>query len=359
MSVFAIRDIKHGEAKLFMDESGGVDIQRFETSKYPIFTKLLDQQQSFFWRPTEFNLGKDVGDFKSLSEAQEHVFTSNLKRQILLDSVQGRAPVLCYGQLVSDPALEALIVWWSAMEVIHSQSYTHIIRTVYPNPSAVFDSMRDVKELVDCGVDVSKYYDDLSAAIKHYPWGHIEIKRALYRSLLATNALEQVRFHVSFACTFAFGQQDLMTGSSKIIGAIRQDEALHSAITQNLLKLLPLDDVDYVQIAEEEAENSKKILMEVYHQELKWVEYLFLKGPIFGLTEEELKQYLTWLVAGVMNRMGINHDLTPPKTKPLPWLRRWEDGKADQVAPQESELISYQVGNIDMDMDSAEIDFEI
>lgn len=356
MSVFKIRNIPHGSAKLFFD--GNVDIQRYETSKYPIFAKLLDQQQSFFWRPTEINLSKDAIDFKQFSKAQEHVFTSNLKRQILLDSVQGRAPTIAYGPIVSDPTLEALIVWWTAMEVIHSQSYTHILRNVYPNPSKVFDEMKDIREIVECGDSVSIFYDELIERQNRLEYGHIETKRALYRSLLATNALEQIRFQVSFACTFAFGQQDLMIGSSKIIGLIRNDESLHQGITQNLLKYLPQDDEDFKRIAEEERQTAKQIYLDVHTQEKEWVDYLFQEGPIFGLTSEELKLYLDWLTDNRMQHFGLESPITAPKKKPLPWLRRWEDGKSDQVAPQEGEILSYQVGNVDMNISDNSIDFD-
>lgn len=358
MSVFKVRDIEHGKAKLFFDESGTVDIQRFESSKYPIFAKLLDQQQSFFWRPSEINLSKDAIDFKGFTKAQEHVFTSNLKRQILLDSVQGRAPSLCYGPIVSDPSLEALIAWWTAIEVIHSQSYTHILRNVYPNPSKVFDEMKGIREIVECGDSVSVHYDELLERQKRLEYGHFETKRSLYRSLLATNALEQIRFQVSFACTFAFGQQDLMSGSSKIVGLIRQDEALHCGITQNLLKYLPQDDEDFIRIAEEERATAKEIYLDVHKQEKEWVDFLFQEGPIFGLTPEELKLYLDWLVDNRMQHFGLESNIIAPKKKPLPWLRRWEDGKSDQVAPQESEIISYQVGNVDMNISNDSIDFD-
>lgn len=358
MSVFKIRDVEHGKAKLFFDESGTVDIQRYETSKYPIFAKLLEQQQSFFWRPSEINLSKDSIDFKQFSKAQEHVFTSNLKRQILLDSVQGRAPSVAYGPIVSDPTLETLIHCWTFFEGIHSQSYTHILRNVYPNPSKVFDEMREIREIVECGDSVSVFYDELIERQNKLEWGHYETKRALYRSLLATNALEQIRFQVSFACTFAFGQQDLMVGSSKIIGLIKNDESLHCGITQNLLKYLPQDDEDFIRIAEEELFTAKEIYLDVHKQEKEWVDFLFQEGPIFGLTAEEVKLYLDWLVDNRMSHFGLKHDIAVPKKKPLPWLRRWEDGKSDQVAPQESEIISYQVGNVDMNIDKSAIDFD-
>lgn len=356
-SVFNVRSIPHGTAKLFFDESGTVDIQRYETTKYPIFAKLLEQQQSFYWRPAEINLAKDAQDFKQFSRAKEHVFTANLKRQILLDSVQGRAPSLCYGPIVSDPTLETLIHCWTFFEGIHSQSYTHILRSVYPDPSKVFDEMREIREIIDCGSSISRYYDDLLHCIKTLPYGHFETKRALWRSLLCTNSLEMNRFQVSFACTFAFGQQDEMVGSSKIVGLIRQDESLHGAITQNLLKILPKDDPDFMIIEEEERGTAAEIFLQTYREEKEWIKYLYKEGPILILTEEELNQRLDWLVGRQMNKYNLKHDIVIPKTEPLPWLRRWTDGKLDQPAPQGSEIIQYQVGNIDMNISSDSIDF--
>ena len=74
----------------------------------------------------------------------------NLKRQILLDSVQGRSNQLALLSVVSVPELETWIETWAFSETIHSRSYTHIIRNVYPDPSKVFDEMLNIKEITDC-----------------------------------------------------------------------------------------------------------------------------------------------------------------------------------------------------------------
>ena len=84
-----------------------------------------------------------------------------LKRQILLDSVQGRAPAESFNPIVSLPELENWITTWTFSETILSRSYTHIIRNVYANPTKVFDEMLDVQEILDCADDITKYYNDL------------------------------------------------------------------------------------------------------------------------------------------------------------------------------------------------------
>ena len=129
--------------------------------KYPTMDSFTDKQLGFFWQPQEVDIYQDAKDFKNLTPHEQHIFTSNLKRQILLDSVQGRAPVEAFAPIVSLPEIENWIQTWTFSETIHSRSYTHIIRNIYANPSKIFDGLMDIKEIVDCAEDISKYYDDL------------------------------------------------------------------------------------------------------------------------------------------------------------------------------------------------------
>ena len=110
MSVFNLNNkTKHTEALAFLDPSGPVTIQRYETLKYRQFDKLTDKQLGFFWRPEEVDVYRDTKDFKELTDHEQHIFTSNLKRQILLDSVQGRSPNLAFLPLASLPELETWV----------------------------------------------------------------------------------------------------------------------------------------------------------------------------------------------------------------------------------------------------------
>lgn len=346
--------------KLFFDQQGPVGVQRYDRINYPKLEKLYKQQRSFFWIPEEISIAKDAADFKEMSEAEQHIFTANIKRQIVLDSVQGRAPSLCFGPIVTNPTMEKIINIWTFFETIHSESYTHIIKNVYPDPSKIFDEMTTIEEIVNCGKDVSKYYDELSDAIKKHPYGSYEQKKAAYLALVAANVLEQVRFQVSFACTFNFGQRNVMEGSSRIVKLIRQDEAIHCGFTQQALKIIVEEDADFAKIAEDCKQLVKEIHDEVLQQEIEWIEYLFSKGPVIGLSKEELKAYLIWLTAKRMKKFGVTCDYDVPTKDPLPWMAKWLNSDDDQPPPQEEELTSYQQGTIDFTIaDNAFDDFEI
>ena len=313
MSVFNTKNkADHTKVLAFLDPSGGPTIQRYDSLKYKQFDGLTDKQLGFFWRPEEVDIYQDSKDFKALSEHERHIFTSNLKRQILLDSVQGRAPVEAFSPIVSLPEIENWITTWTFSETIHSRSYTHIIRNVYSNPSKIFDEML---------------------------------------TLMSVNILEGVRFYVSFACSWAFAELKKMEGNAKIIKLIARDENLHLASTQALLKILKTDDPDYAKIADETEEACMKMFVEAVDQEKAWAEYLFKDGSMIGLNTELLSQYIEWIATKRMNNVNLKSPYAT-KSNPLPWTQKWISGAEVQVAPQETEITSYVQGGTKQDVSS-------
>jgi ribonucleoside-diphosphate reductase beta chain len=367
MSVFNINNKnKHTESLAFLDESGAHPIQRYDTLKYRQFDKLTDKQLGFFWRPEEVDVLRDSKDFKELTEHEQHIFTSNLKRQILLDSVQGRSPNLAFLPIATIPELETWIQTWAFNETIHSRSYTHIIRNVYSDPSIIFDELTDIKEIVDCAKDISRYYDDLIEAVQYYNllgYGvhtvndqtvtvdRYELKKKLWLCLNSVNALEGIRFYVSFACSWAFAELKKMEGNAKIIKLIARDENVHLGSTQTLLKLLPQDDPDYASLKEETRAECESMFLAAAAQEKAWAHYLFKDGSMIGLNEQLLSQYVDWLTCKRMTAVGLNCGMKPG-SNPLPWTAKWIAGSEVQVAPQETEISSYVIGGTKQDVDS-------
>src|SRR5210317_1467631 len=365
MRVISKATKSHLERKMFFD--GDVEIARYDEVKYPQFEKLTDKQLGFFWRPEEVDVYRDAKDFKDLTEAEQHIFTSNLKRQILLDSVQGRAPAEAFGSLVSIPELENWIITWTFSETIHSRSYTHIIRNVYSDPSKVFDEMMDLKEIVECADDISKYYDDLIETAGYYNLlgegthtvngkkvevNLYELKKALWKTSMSVNILEGVRFYVSFACSWAFAELKKMEGNAKIIKLICRDENLHLASTQYMLKILPKDDPDYAKIAKETEAEMVQMFVDAVDQEKEWAHYLFKDGSMIGLNEQLLSEFVEWIANKRMTAVGLKSPYSVPQASPLPWTQKWISGADVQVAPQETEISSYVIGGVKKDVDT-------
>ena len=367
MSVFNIKKTDHTKSLAFLDTNGTPAIQRYDVLKYRQFDKLTDKQLGFFWRPEEIDVMHDAKDFKDLTDFEQHIFTSNLKRQILLDSVQGRSPNLAFLPLATIPELETWIETWAFNETIHSRSYTHIIRNVYSDPSVIFDELMDLDEIVACASDISKYYDELITAGswyrmlgvgKHTVNGETievdmyQLKKKLWLCLNSVNALEGIRFYVSFACSWAFAELKKMEGNAKIIKLIARDENVHLGSTQTLLKLLPQDDPDYALIKVETKAECERMFLDAAAQEKAWAKYLFKDGSMIGLNEVLLSQYVDWLTCKRMTAVGLDCGMKPGSSNPLPWTAKWIAGSEVQVAPQETEITTYVIGGTEQDVDN-------
>jgi len=367
MSVLNLKKHRdHTKSLAFLDPQGSVGMQRFDTLKYRQFDKLTDKQLGFFWRPEEVDVLRDAKDFKDLTPWEQHIFTSNLKRQILLDSVQGRSPNLAFLPLATLPELETWIETWAFNETIHSRSYTHIIRNVYSDPGQVFDDMLETEEIISCAGDITKYYDDLIEYSRWYgllgPGTHdvngkkieiseYELKKKLWLALASVNVLEGIRFYVSFACSWAFAELKKMEGNAKIIKLIARDENVHLAFTQQMLKILPQDDADFARIKSEVQDEMTGMYQSAVDQEKIWARYLFRDGSMIGLNEQLLSDYVEWIAHKRMTAVGLT-SLYKGGSNPLPWTAKWIAGAEVQVAPQETEISSYVIGGTKQDVDS-------
>lgn len=355
---------------MFMGNS--VNVARYDQQKHPIFEQLIEKQLSFFWRPEEIDVSKDRADWQELSEAEKHIFISNLKYQTLLDSVAARSVSVCLLPMVSIPELETWIETWAFSETIHSRSYTHIIRNLFSNPGEVFDDIVINENIINRASKIAVYFDDIITMShiynimgegtyevegKSYDVSPRNIKCKLYLATCAINALEAIRFYVSFACSFAFAERQLLEGNAKIIKLIARDEALHLTGTQHMLNLWAdgKDDPEMVGVVEEMKEEGKQLFLSVVEEEKAWADYLFKDGSMLGLNADILKQYVEYMANLRLTALQYK----PPfeiKSNPLPWMNSYLESDNVQVAPQEAEISSYLVGQVDASVDSS--DFE-
>ena len=366
MTVFNTEEVDTKKQPMFFGKPLGV--QRYDNFKYQQFENLTKQQLGYFWRPEEVSLQKDRGDYQSLRPEQKHIYTSNLKYQIMLDSVQGRAPAMAFLPYCSLPELEACMEVWGFMEMIHSRSYTYVIKNVYSNPSEVFDKILSDDRILERAASVTESYDTFINYAQEWGQGHMwedgwkssptsvwtrkDLKRHLYRAVANVNILEGIRFYVSFACSFAFGELKLMEGSAKIISLIARDENQHLALTQTIInKWQKGDDPEMVEIMKEEEQWLYQAFENAVNEEKNWAEYLFKDGSMIGLNEKLLSQYVEWIANKRMRSLGLDpiYDIAI-RANPLPWTQHWISSKGLQVAPQETEVESYIVGGIKHDV---------
>lgn len=377
MAYSTFSQTKNDQLKEPMFFGQSVNVARYDQQKFEIFEKLIEKQLSFFWRPEEVDVSSDRIDYANLPDHEKHIFISNLKYQTLLDSIQGRSPNVALLPLVSLPEVETWIETWSFSETIHSRSYTHIIRNIVNDPNIVFDDIVENEYILARAKDIAHYYDNLIQMTNDYhrfgEGSHElngktvnislrELKKQLYLCLMSVNALEAIRFYVSFACSFAFAERELMEGNAKIIKLIARDEALHLSGTQQMLNLLRTgqDDPEFVEIAKECEQECFNIFKDAAEQEKAWADYLFKDGSMIGLNKDILSQYVEYITNVRMRSVGLEPAYSESTSNPIPWINAWLSSDNVQVAPQEAEISSYLVGQIDNQVTTNDFeDFEL
>jgi ribonucleoside-diphosphate reductase beta chain len=343
-----------------------VNVSRYDQQKLVAFEKLIEKQLSFFWRPDEVDVSKDRRDWLSLTDSEKHIFISNLKYQTLLDSMTARSVNMVLLPLVSLPEMETWIETWAFSETIHSRSYTHILRNLFSNPSEVFDDIMINEDILKRASSIAKYFDEviwLTQTLQSQGEGTYEgkvvnrrkVKEALFLAVCSVNALEAIRFYVSFACSFAFAERELLEGNAKIIKLIARDEALHLTGTQHILNNWSSgrDDPEMKEISETLKEEGLQIFMDVVAQEKEWAKYLFKDGSMIGLNAAILEQYIEYISNQRLTALGFKAPFSI-KSNPIPWINSYLVSDNVQVAPQETEITSYLVGQVDSSVESGD-----
>jgi len=349
-----------------------VNVSRYDQQRFIAFEKLIEKQLSFFWRPEEVDVSKDRADWQSLTAPEKHIFISNLKYQTLLDSMAARSVNAVFLPLVSLPEVETWVETWAFSETIHSRSYTHILRNLFSDPSEVFDDIVVNPAILKRASSIAKFFDSViitTQLLQSQGEGTYEVdgetievsqrklKERLYLAVCSVNALEAIRFYVSFACSFAFAERELLEGNAKIIKLIARDEALHLTGTQHILNnwMSGKDDPEMKEIAAEMKEEGLQIFLDVVEQEKEWAEYLFKDGSMIGLNAQILNQYIEYISNQRLTAIGFDAPFDI-KSNPLPWMNAYLVSDNVQVAPQETEISSYLVGQVDSSVSSDDFD---
>lgn len=375
MSVFNREHVDIMTEPMFFGSDLG--IARYDIQRHQVFEELIEKQLSFFWRPEEISLATDRIQYLNMSDVEKRFFTENLRYQTLLDSIQGRAPARVFGPIVSDPTLDTWLQTWTFSETIHSRSYTHIMRNCFIDPASEFDQIIDNPAIMKRAESIGQYYDDVLVKIREYEDAKESFSRSsenefdldaysdsisyvketkrnlmdsLYLCMHCVNALEAIRFYVSFACTFSFAERGLLEGNAKIMKFIARDEQLHLKGTQYIIRQWQTgaDGDEWKQIAEELEGEATKIFLDVVEQEKEWVDHLFAMGAIPNLSPEILKTYVEYLADSRMRAAGLKSPFSV-RRHPLPWMRKWLNSDEVQNAAQEVEIM-YLVSQVNTDL---------
>jgi len=364
--------------RLFLGEdSCNRNIQTYHDPKYPWILDFAEEMRAIGnWSKNEIDLSKEKKDFESLDEAGKHIYESGLKFAITLDSCAGRAPLQLFnnGGISNNPEWELYITNHQNNELLHSESYTEMVRALYNDVDNFIEGIIDDEHVQRRATSILAGFDwatsvfdrmDANAAVLSYsladskPFPEVTermVKEAVYKSAVILNMFEGIRFFCTFVTNWSFSEQPekLMAGSSNVFKLIARDEMIHLDVFQRVIKMLNTDESEgFTDVAKDLEDEVYEMYATGYKEEMEWIEYLFSKGsPLIGMNEEILKQYMDYIFAIRLTNIGLDPKRLGLEVgeNPLPWVDNYLDSTNVKSAPQEIESVNY-VAAIDLSKD--------
>lgn len=363
---------KNDDSPLFLGEDLG--LQTYLSPRYHRLYELFKEQRENLWVETEVPLAVDQKQWATLPEEIKEITILNLANQVMMDSLLGRSPMQCLAPFVSNEEYEIMLLEWQRMEgCVHSVTYSHIIQSVFPNPEEILEQIKQNKVALKRLEKITQLFDELYKAsiTKQYEeeilgqeWGEeklFELKKLIFKTIVAIYILESNQFNASFSMTFGLAQQDILPGFAAELQLIARDElSIHTRMSEAVISIQKQAWPDVWEAIQPEV---LQLFEEVHQNEVYWGEYV-LSGnrKIVGLNAELVKEYLQFVCTNSMRFMGLE----PPEhirreSNPIPWIEKWIDMASVQPSPQEQPITNYKVGkyNSDIDEDALDIDFDL
>ena len=336
----------------------GDDLGLFDTVNiaYPEIEKLYQQQVSQIWNEAEVDLTQDRMDMLRVPKETSDLMIKTISWQHLADSVAAKSIAALLIPYCTNSELEGMLTVQSFFEVIHSRTYSHIVKQTFADPNEMIaDTYGDVGVLLRSEAIVKAFNE-----IEDMPHtASIETKRkTLLKVIAALFALEAIAFMSSFAVTFAITETGVFQGTGALVALICRDEGLHTRMDYTVMDIL-LKDTVWVSSFEQIKPEIKLILDAVVEQEIKWADYLFSEGRnVVGLNATLLKEYTLHMAYPVYKFLQINFDQQVILENPLPYMDKYIDPTQMQSANQEIQNTAYNIGVIENDTQDLDLEME-
>ena len=349
------KEVQLKDIKIFLGEYNG--FQRYDVYKHP-FAKIIERSmRQAFWTPEEISMITDRENFKELPDHIKEVIINNLLFQTFMDSVQNRGLDSCMSAVVTSSEWEAVFKSQAYFELIHSLSYSHILREMFPsNATEIFDRIYKIPQIKNRTDKEIEAYSLIQAYVEgKVKLSNEEFKKKVLILLVHIFFLEGLKFYISFMVTYMINNayQDAIPGVTKIIKLINFDEDMHVAVVGgliNILKKIPEEGFTHLFKEKWFEEETYKIVEFIVEDELKWGDYLLSFGPIPSLTKEVFRNFMEYYANDRLRRIGLEPLYKDCKKSDIvDWFNTYKDINKDNTAQQEATALNYNIGTMEMD----------
>ena len=286
-----------------------------------------------------------------MSPTDLEVFKRNLLFQTVADSLVPQALEAAITDSCSDPNWLATIMWWSATELIHSASYSHILRGLFDDPSQIFDEIVQHRPIIERFMPFIDAYEDAADSDDG-----IKTLTALTQSL----CLEGIAFFISFAVSYSLADkyQQAFSGTRKIIQLIQFDEQIHTQIGARLLRLT-IDNPDEASLDQHQVDEFVKtklygIIDQYIQSEYDYLEYIVASGlkAKMLLDKENSRNFVNWRASVVLKLLRLpipDKYQYDPQNEMIMWFKVASKPENAAGALQETDNANYRVESMERD----------
>ncbi len=348
--IFNTKKDDYEETNLFLGQPGGL----LDTihKPYPEIFRMYKKMLSLRWDENEFDYGSCKPEFATCSKPMYQAMIYNLAYQWEADTVAARSIVPLLAPFITNSELWCATMAIGTNEILHSLTYSEIVRNSFDNPNEVLDEVLSVTESFKRLEAVAKVFGYVHSISHSYALGEASKEQAYNAVMLfytALYCLERIQFISSFIVTFAFGEIGMFVPIAKAIQKICQDEYEVHQVVDRMVIQTELKTQRGQQWLDKNKDKVKSIIVEVTNNELEWSEFLGTEDrQLPGITVEKLKSSVVFNAQPVFDVFGIESPYPRIEANPLPFLEEWMDVNAIQAAPQEEagRNSAYLIGSI-------------
>jgi ribonucleoside-diphosphate reductase beta chain len=327
--------------------------QRYDKNNFNFLSNLSMTIQRQMWFPEEVKLQKDRLDKETFTEVEDFVYSEQLSRLVFLDSLQGRSPLLTFGQLTTNPEFEACLLEQEYQESrLHSRTYSYMVENIYTDPDIIFNNIWENKVLLKAAKttirEPNKLYDSIIDYLYHTKHNieitddqFEELLEDIIKAIVSMNILEGIHFYPGFAAVWSITEFcGKMAGSSRLLQFIQRDEKQHLALTQYLFNSLKKHTL-FEKVVKKLNTWIYDAYFEAQEESFEWADHLFSKGNLPGMNADISKQYTKYLINQRLLAIGlkpINKDVI---TNPIKWTNKYINLHNVETSLQESEAVDY------------------
>jgi len=329
--------------------------QRYDNPVYKFAVNMEEKQRNAFWNPNEISMQTDSQKFADLPKPMQDVMIRVWLFQTLMDSAQNTGLEEVLSSLCTNSEFEAMFKTWGYFELIHSLSYSHILRGIFNDSTQIFDKISEYPEIqsrIDKEIDLYTKVKNINAI------SIIEDQRKLILELLVNVfALEGVKFYISFLVTYIINNtfNNKIQGATRIIKLINFDEDIHTSMCNGLINILKKNKSEgFSELINSDWYTNmvKDTFSNLYKDEKKWGEYLLTIGNIPTLTEKVLDNFLKYYIDLRLTQLKQPKMFNQEKTDVVQWFENYKNMNKDNAALQESDLAVYSIGIMKNDLPS-------